>query len=103
MLDAAGRCHHHARAAVVAVEIGPDRLAIETVTVSGVPRMRAADRLAGEGRLAEQVEDEIVGRILDGADLLQDDVLLALQLVGIEHRIGQDVGRGCRGRARCPP
>ena len=38
------------------------------------------------------VEDEIVGRVLGGADLLHDHVLLARELVGVEGRIGEDVG-----------
>ena len=41
----------------------------------------AADRLVAEGRLGEAVEDDVVGRVVRGADLLQDDVLLALELV----------------------
>ena len=35
---------------------------------------------------------EIVGRVGDGADLLDDDVLLAHELVAVEGRLGQDVG-----------
>jgi hypothetical protein len=43
-------------------------------------------------RLLQPLEHEIVGRIFGGADLLHDHVLLALQLLRIERRIGQDVG-----------
>ena len=39
------------------------------------------------------LEHEIVGRILDRADLLDDDVLLARNLLGIERRLRQDVGQ----------
>ena len=39
------------------------------------------------------LEHEVVGRVLDGADLLDDDVLLAGDLVGIEARMRQDVGQ----------
>ena len=39
------------------------------------------------------VEHEVVGRVLGGADLLDDDALLAGELLGIERRIGQDVGQ----------
>ena len=38
------------------------------------------------------LENQIVGRVGDGADLLNDDVLLAQQLVAVEGRLGQDVG-----------
>ena len=44
-------------------------------------------RLVAEGRLGETVEDDVVGRVVRGADLLQDDVLLALQLLRVEVRI----------------
>ena len=36
---------------------------------------------------------EIVGRVGDRADLLDDDVLLAHDLVAVERRLGQDVGQ----------
>ena len=53
---------------------------------------RTAERLARECGLLELVEDHVVGRVERLADLLQDDAALALQLVGIEHRVAQDVG-----------
>ena len=62
-------------------------------TVAGVPKNRAADRLIRKGDGLQTVEDQVVGRVLDGADLLHDDVLLALQFLRIERRIGQDVGQ----------
>ena len=50
-------------------------------TVSRRAEDRPADRLVRKGGGVEEVEHEIVGRVLDRADLLQDDVLLALQFV----------------------
>ena len=38
------------------------------------------------------LENEIVRRVGDRADLLDDDVLLAHQLLAVESRFGQDVG-----------
>ena len=38
------------------------------------------------------LEHQIVGRVGDGADLLNDDVLLAQQLLAVEGRLGQNVG-----------
>ncbi|MEY9105638.1 hypothetical protein ABH999_001834 [Bradyrhizobium yuanmingense] len=38
------------------------------------------------------LEHDVVGRVLRGTDLLHNDVLLALQLVGLEGGIGKDVG-----------
>ena len=51
-----------------------------------------------EGGLGEAVEDDVVGRVVRGADLLQDDVLLALEFVGIEGRVLQDVGQEVDGQ-----
>ena len=65
--------------------------AVEAVDGLGRAEDRAPDRLAGEGRLHEGVEDEIVGRILDGGVFLQDDALLARQLGFVEARFGEDV------------
>ena len=41
----------------------------------------------------EEVVDDVVGRVLDHPDLLQDHRLLALQLLGVEERVQQDVGQ----------
>ena len=52
---------------------------------------RATERLPGEGRRMEQVEHDIVRRIVGGADLLGDDVFFARQFLAVEDRIGEDV------------
>ena len=39
------------------------------------------------------LEHDVVGRVLGRADLLHDDVLLALELFGLEGGVGQDVGK----------
>ena len=97
MVDGAGRGDHHRRPAIVAVEIGPSIGEAAAFTVSRRAEDVAADRLVGEGRLGEEVVDAVLGRIERGADLLQDDVLLALQLVRVEHRVPQDVGEDVEG------
>ena len=38
---------------------------------SGVPRIGAADRLAGKGGLLEQLEDPVLRHVVRGADLLE--------------------------------
>ena len=47
--------------------------------------------------LSEELVDQIVGRVLDHLDLFDDDLLLALDVVGTEggiaHDVGQDVER----------
>jgi hypothetical protein len=57
----------------------------------------AAERLLGKRRLGEEVVDAVVRGIERGADLLDDDVLLALQLAGIESRVGENVGENVDG------
>ena len=42
--------------------------------------------------LREELVDEIVGRVLDHLDLFEDDLLLALDVLGAERRVADDVG-----------
>ena len=92
VIDRAGGSHHHVGRAVVAREVGRKLAAVERAHGLARPQDRAADRLVRKRRLLQPLEHQIVGRILGGADLLHDHVLLALQLLRIERRIGQDVG-----------
>ena len=75
---------------------GADRRSIaarsKPPTLSRVPRIGRPIGWSRPGGRGEEIEDEIVGRVLDRADLLQDDVLLALEFVGIELAVGEDVG-----------
>ena len=66
-------------------------------TVSGVPRIERPDRLVRERSRLQEIEHEVVGRVLAGADLLHDHVLLAREFLGVELRIGQDVGKHVEG------
>ena len=50
-----------------------------------------ADRLVRKGAGVEEIEDEIVRRVLDGADLLQNDALFAFELAFVENAVGQDI------------
>ena len=93
MIDRAGRRHHHVGRAIVAREIGRELAAVERAHGLARAEDRTADRLAGIRRLLQPVEHEVVGRVLGGADLLHDHVLLALQFLRIERRLGQDVGQ----------
>ena len=60
---------------------------------SCTPRMGLAKRMQAESGALRQVEDQIVGRVASGSDLLKDDMTFALELVGVEHGLGQDVGQ----------
>src|SRR5262249_42317034 len=84
VVDRAGGRDHHVRSAVVAGGGGGDTRAIERAHRRRGAEDRATDRLPGERGLLQLVPDKIVGSILGGADLLDDDVLLAPQFLGIE-------------------
>ena len=104
VVDRAGGRDHHVGRAVVARR---DRRAASSRsnerTVVGRAQDRAADRLAGKRGLLQLVEHEIVGRVLGRADLLHDDVLLALQLLRIERRIRTGCRKARRARAARRP
>ncbi len=93
MLDLAGRGQDHPARPVIAPHVVDQRGARHRRHGLGRPQDRAAERLAGIGGLLEQVEHQVVRRVLDHADLLQDDLALALQLVRLEGRVLQDVGQ----------
>ena len=92
MIDGAGGGDHDVRRAVVPGEVVAQFTAVERAHRLGGAENRAAERLIGKGDLLQMLENQVVGRVGDGADLLNDDVLLAQQLVAVEGRLGQDVG-----------
>jgi hypothetical protein len=97
VIDCACRHDENAVRRVVAGEIVPDLAGGEGL--NGVRRAedRAADGLVAIGDTGEIVEDHVVGRIGRRADFLQDDVFLPLQLVFVEQRFRQDVGKDIDG------
>jgi hypothetical protein len=97
VIDGAGRRDDHALAAIFTVDIGADLVAGERGDGLAGAENGAADRLVAEGRLGKAVEDGVVGRVVGGAQFLQDDVLFALQLILVEFRILQDVGQQIEG------
>ena len=61
-----------------------------------VPRIGRPRGCVAEGGVLGEVEDVIVGRVVGGADLLQDDMLLALEFVVSNTRVAAGYRRGCR-------
>ncbi len=53
---------------------------------------RAAERMILPESLREDFVDEIVRRVLHHLDLFEDDFLLALDVLGVERRIPDDIG-----------
>ena len=56
-----------------------------------MPRIGRPIAWSGHAAGGQQIEHEVVGRVLDRADLLDDDVLLALEFLRIEQAVGEDV------------
>ncbi len=57
-----------------------------------VAQDRAAERLPRVGRRLEMVEDDVVGRVARLAEFLQHHRLFALELVGVEARVADEIG-----------
>ena len=93
MVDGAGGGDDDVRRPVVAAEIVAQFGAVERA--HGLRRAEdgAAERLVGKGFCLQVLEHQIVGRVGDGADLLDDDIVLAQQLLAIESRLRKNVGQ----------
>ena len=92
VIDRAGRRNDHVGRPIVARQVAGDAFPIKRPHRRGCTKDGTADRLIWKCRGLQAVPDQIVRRVFGGADFLDDHVLLALQFVRIECRIGQDVG-----------
>ena len=92
VIDGAGSDDDHPVRRILPLEEAPQLLRGERANRFGRAQDGPAERLVPERGLGEAVEDDVVGRIVRRADLLQDDMLLALQLILVEFRIHQNVG-----------
>ena len=86
VFDRAGGRDHGGAGAVSPAEIAIDRVPVEGADALARAEDRAPDRLVRPGGRGEEIEHPVVGRILDRADLLDDDILLPLELGGVERR-----------------
>ena len=84
-------------------QVTVDRLAIEAPDALAGAEDRAADRLVGPGAGGQEIEHKVVRRVLDRADLLDDDVLLALEFGRVEQAVGQDVAEHVERKADVAP
>ena len=87
MIDCAGGGNHNVRTAIVPGEIIAQFCAVERTHRLRSAEDRAAERLVGKRDGLQMLENEIVGRVGDGADLLDDDVLLKHEFVPGEGRL----------------
>ena len=63
----------------------------------GLAEDRTSQGMVGPERAGEDLVDQIVGRVLDHLDLFEDDLLLALDLGGVEGRRGDQVRQHVHG------
>jgi hypothetical protein len=92
VVEVTRRRQHHAPRAVMVAQIGGDLVAPEPADDLWPAQHRPPHGLVGIGAFLEMVEDDVVGRVVGLADLLQDHRALAFELVALEGRVLQDVG-----------
>ena len=92
MLDLAGGRKHQVLGAVVVRHVVHERRPRHRRHDLRRPEDRAPERLARIRGLLEQIEHQVVRRVLHLPDLLQDHGALARELALVEGRVLQDVG-----------
>jgi hypothetical protein len=97
MLDGARCRKHHVRSVIVGGQIVAEMGALEAAYALGGAEDGSPNRLSGKGRLLEEVEGDVLGRIKRGRDLLQDQVALAGKLGFVEARRHDDVTQDVEG------
>ena len=97
MIDIAGGADDHLVADVVAFHVVADGVGRKRLHRVDGAQNAAADRLRRKRGFLEQIEDVIVGIVAGRANLLDDDLLLAVELGLVEQRILEDVGEDVAG------
>ncbi len=99
MLEPSGGGDDHRLRPVMAAHVAADGVPAQGGDDLGGAQHRPPHRLAGKGGGLKMVEDDVVGRVLGLADLLQDHLTLALELGRLEGRVLQDVGQDIEAEA----
>ena len=81
VFDRAGGGDDRGAGAVAAAQIEIDRRPVEGPDALPRAQDRPADRLVRPGCRGEEIEHQVVRRVFDRADFLDDDVLLAFELI----------------------
>ena len=74
-------------------KVASDGFGVERRHAVGRAQYRPPERMPAPETFGKELVDEIVGRVLDHLDLFEDDLLLALDLLGREGRPGDEVGQ----------
>ena len=91
VLDRAGRGDDRGAGAIAAAQIVVDGRPVEGLDALARAENRPADRLVRPGGRGEEIEHQVVRRVFDRADLLEDDVLLPFELIRVECALGEKI------------
>ena len=92
VFDCSGGADHRRVRAIVSREIGADRIPAEPRNLLPCSEDRPPNRLIRKRGGVQQFEDEIVGRVFDRADFLQNNAFFAFELQAVEGAFGQNIG-----------
>ena len=96
MLDRARRRDDDVAGVVAGPVELPDALGGRRADRCHRPQDGAAERVVAEDVLGEDIEDEVVGRVVPESDLLEDDPALRGHVVGADGRLGDHVAEVVR-------
>jgi hypothetical protein len=112
VFDRPGGCDDGGAGAVAATQIKIDRRPVEGPDALPCAQDRPPDRLVRPGGRREEIEHQVVWRIFDRSDFLDDDILLSFELLRGESAVGEKVandvkheirvGRQNPGEITCP-
>ena len=91
VLDRAGGGDDGGAGAIAAAQIAVDRRPVEGLDALARAENRPADRLVRPSGRGEEIEHQVVRRVFDRADLLEDDVLLPFEFIRVERAVGEKV------------
>ena len=93
MVNRTGGGDHDIRTTIMPGEVVAQFPAVERAHRLRRAEYRAAERLIGKRDGLQMLENKIVGRVGDRANLLHDDILLKRKFVAGEGRLGQNVSQ----------
>src|SRR5206468_8097981 len=92
VLEVADRRDDQVPGRIDAPEVITQQLRVERLDRLLRAEDRTAERMILPEALREELVDEVVERVLDHLDLFDDDFLLALDVLGAERRVADDIG-----------
>ena len=100
VFDRAGGGHDGGAGAVAATQIKIDRRPVEGPDALPRAQDRPADRLVRPGGRGEEIEHQVVRRVFDRPDFLDDNILLSFELLRVERALGEKVANDVKHEIR---